>query len=113
MQGIKTHTPDFDIINEIPVQTEAEALLGMENTLLSGQKLSVNIPGILISALIFLVILAWFEFVQTAFYSYMNPEIISQEIPAATKFWTAILFTFLVAMLLSLVYYYCYFNKDC
>lgn len=78
------NSPDIDLDRDIiNPEIEAEIALGMQATEMSSDKrFRVNISTILISALIFLAILAWFDFMQTAFFVWLSPdntqEIISQ-----------------------------------
>ena len=108
-RGILTHVPDFDSAFDSALgvsEIENEIALGTETSIMSSSGSNINVIAILISALIFLAILSWFDFIQVAFYSYMNPEIMKEELPASTKFWLAVLITFLVGMMIILIYYH-------
>jgi Na+/H+ antiporter NhaC len=65
-----------------------------------------NIATIMISAFIFLAILAWFDFMQTAFYVWLSPEVTDQLVAPSVKLWYAILITFMVIILVYLIHYY-------
>lgn len=112
LHNVKTlqniNSPDFDLERDIiPEEIESETVLGMEATELSSDKrFRVNISTILISAFIFLAILAWFDFIQTAFYLYFVPQAENDLIPASVKFWYAILVTIIILILIVLIYYH-------
>jgi len=97
-------TPDFDLERDL---LNEEELLGMGvGELAAERSFRVNIATIIISALIFLAILEWFEFMQTAFVAWIFPPSIEETIPATAKLWYAILVTILVLMLLYLIFYH-------
>ena len=102
------NTPDIDLERDIiEPQVEAEIALGMEATELSSDKrFRVNISTILISALIFLAILSWFDFMQSAFYSWFLPETQIDLVPPSVKLWYAIFTTIIIFILIILVYYH-------
>jgi hypothetical protein len=102
------NNPDFDLDRDIiNPEFEAEIALGMEaSELSSDRKFIVNISTILISALIFLAILAWFDFIQTAFFVWLSPDNTQEIISPAIKFWYAILATIISLLLVILIYYY-------
>jgi hypothetical protein len=101
------NTPDIDLEQDVlEPEIEAEIALGMEATEISSDKFRVNISTILISALIFLVILAWFDFIQTAFYLWLIPQAQTDLIPASVKLWYAILKTVIIFILIILIYYH-------
>lgn len=112
LHNVKTlqnvNSPDFDLERDIiPEEIDAETILGIEATELSSNKrFRVNISTILISALIFLAVLAWFDFIQTAFYLYLLPDAENDLIPASVKFWYAILITIIILILVVLIYYH-------
>lgn len=116
MVNLKTNVPDINLERDlVSPELEEEILLGMEAAELASQKrkrphkFRINLATILISAFIFLAILAWFEFIQTAFYEYLYPSASSEEIvPSYVKFWYCLLISGLVIVLVLLVYYYCY-----
>ncbi len=104
------NSPDFDLDRDIiSTEVDAETVLGIEAGELGSSrndKFMVNISTILISAFIFLAILAWFDFIQTAFYLYVVPEAENDLIPPSAKLWYAILITIIVLAILILIYYY-------
>lgn len=86
---------------------DADILLGMETTEVSKDtKFGINISTILISAVLFLVVLAWFDFMQSAFVSWMSPESEVDAIPSQVKLAYAIGITIFVAMIVILYYYH-------
>lgn len=100
------NTPDIDLERDL---IDGETLLGMQSTEMSADKRSiVNISTILISALIFLVVLAWFDLIQTAFFDVLVPES-SDPIPAQVKLWYAIFITLFVFILVVLIFHH---NRD-
>jgi len=102
-----TSGPDIDLERDI---IEIEELLGMEATEISSEKrdsrMVVNLSTIIISALIFLTILSWFDLMQTVFYVWTYPQFISETVPPDVKFWYAILVTSIVLILVVLIYYH-------
>lgn len=107
---MNTNSPDFDLERDIMGPDEDEIVLGMAATELSSRpenkKFQINIFTITISALIFLAILAWFDFIQTAFYSWMVPNTTNDLIPASVKLWYALLLTIVIIILVWLIYYH-------
>ena len=103
-----TNTPDVDLERDIiGPEVDGEIVLGMESTELnSDRRFRINISTIMISAFIFLAILAWFDFIQTTFYIWLAPESTVDLIPASIKLWYAIAVTVLVIILIFLIYYY-------
>ena len=102
------NSPDIDLDRDlVEPNIEAEVALGMENSELStDNRFRVNISTILISALIFLSILAWFDFIQTAFYLWLLPQAQTDLIPASVKLWYAIMITIVIMIMIFLVYYH-------
>lgn len=94
------NTPDFE------TGVESDITLGMENSLLTTKRFTVSIPSVAISAFIFLLILAWFDFMQSAFYDWSDPQ--SQEglVSSSSKLWYAILVSIVVIILILLIKYY-------
>lgn len=69
----------------------------------------VNIATIIISGLLFLFILAWFDFIQSAFYAWCNPDLDVanfSSVPLTTKFWYALIATVLIFAIIALILYY-------
>ena len=130
----QTNTPDINLERDVipivnPNPTISQVILGMENAELEEEKLAkkgfgarseqagesnefsddrfkINVSTILISALLFLLVLAWFDFIQSAFYSWLSPEFMFEDIPPAIKLWYAIMATVFILILVYLVYYY-------
>jgi hypothetical protein len=102
------NTPDVDLDRDLT----AEALgaeLGREAAERSQDKgvaFRVNLATIAISAFVFLIILAWFDFIQTAFFVYLDPDSEESMIPSPVKLWYACLLTGLCSILVILIMYY-------
>ena len=105
-----TSSPDINLERDLVIiGEESEALLGMgvgELEIDENTKFRFNIATIMISAFIFLAILAWFDFMQTAFYVWLSPEVTDQLVAPSVKLWYAILITFMVIILVYLIHYY-------
>lgn len=103
-----TNTPDINLERDIIApELEEEIILGMETAKLNvDKKYMVNISTIIISALLFLMILAWFDFIQTTFFVWLAPQVEAEFVPPSVKFWYAILITIVVLILVVLIYYY-------
>lgn len=101
---LSTNAPDFDLDRDI---IEPETILGIEagSMAVREKKFKVNISTILISALLFLMILAWFDFMQTTFFSWLSPDT-QFDVASNIKFWYAILITVFILSLVILIYYY-------
>lgn len=100
-----TNFPDFDLERDLLL--EEEELLGIATAELAAERsFRINIATIIISALIFLVILAWFDFIQTAFYAWTFPASIEQTIPADVKLWYALVITIVIIILVYLILYH-------
>ena len=95
------NTPDFDLERDLIIEEE---LLGMEVGGL--QNYRVNVGTIVISALIFLAILAWFDFAQTTFYYVIYPAASIDNIPSWVKLWYAIFITIVIIFLVYLTLYH-------
>ena len=93
-----TNMPDFDL------EVEGEELLGMEVATVTG--LRINMAGIIVSAVVFLAILAWFDFMQTAVFVWLSPDTTQDIIQPPVKLWYAALVTIFVAAIVILVYYH-------
>lgn len=103
--GIMTNVPDFDAgIDAAGIEAE-EIALGAEAASLSSKK-HIHIIPIIVSAFVFLIILSWFDFIQTTFYEYMDQQKMKEEISSVVKFWTAVMLTFIIGIMLLLIYYY-------
>ncbi|CAH6419646.1 Hypothetical protein HVR_LOCUS720 [uncultured virus] len=103
-----TNSPDINLERDIiEPGLESEIALGMEVSEISrDNRFRINISTIIISALLFLMILAWFDFIQTSFYSWVLPESQVDIIPASAKFWYAIVITAFIIIMIILIYYY-------
>jgi hypothetical protein len=102
-----TNTPDINLERDIiGPEIEEEIALGMELAELSEKKFQINVATIIMSALLFLIVLAWFDFIQTVFYNYMYPPSVDDAIPSSVKLWYAIMATILIIMMVILLYYY-------
>jgi len=111
------NTPDIDLDRDV-IGSEAEVLLGMETAELETQngllekestdtRFRVNLSTIMISALLFLAVLAWFDFIQATFYNILEPQSYN-DITASTKLWYAIFVTIIIFILVVLIYYHAY-----
>lgn len=100
-----TDTPDINLERDLVPE---EVLLGMENTELASdnKKFKVNIVTIVISALIFLAILAWFDFAQTTFYVWIYPPSEVANIPSSAKLAYALGITMVILVIIALLIYY-------
>lgn len=101
-----TNTPDINLERDID-----EIALGMEVDQIrkpakkKSTKFQINISTIIISALLFLLVLSWFDFMQTTFFAALAPAsetLVSPEV----KFYYALLVTLVVIILCILIYYY-------
>jgi len=109
-----TNTPDIDLDRDL-IDPDLEILLGMETGELASEKQSgnrlvdkkfqVNITTIIISALIFLSILAWFDFIQSTIFNWLAPQN-DDPIPSSVKLWYAIFVTVFIIILIILIYYH-------
>lgn len=103
-----TSTPDVNLERDlIAPGLEEELVLGMETAEINADKrFVVNISTILISALLFLMILAWFDFIQTTFFTWLAPQNAEEFVPSSVKLWYALAVTIFVFILIVLIYYY-------
>lgn len=102
-----TNTPDINLERDvIGPEIEEEVALGMELGELSEKRFQINVATIIMSALLFLIVLAWFDFIQTVFYNYMYPPSVDDAIPSSVKLWYAIMVTILIITMVILIYYY-------
>lgn len=99
---LDTSTPDINLERDI---IDVEAVSGMAVSELSNGRFKINIATIIISALLFLMILAWFDFIQSAFYSYLLPDIQNDNIPPWGKFWYALFSTIFIILIIILIYF--------
>lgn len=100
-------TPDFDLDRDLIGPEAEETLLGLEATDRSSRsKFSVNIATILISALVFLAVLAWFDFIQTTFYNLVIPVEDRDPVASQARLWYALFITIIIYILVYLIYYH-------
>lgn len=104
------NTPDINLERDLIIpEMDAEIALGMQVSELGGatdKRFTVNIFTIVLSAIIFLIILAWFDFIQTAFYDYILPSVNFDTIPPSAKLWYAILLTIFGSSVCYIIFYY-------
>lgn len=99
-----TNTPDINLERDL---IQPEVGLGIQATELSTDiRFQINLSTILMSALIFLAILAWFDFIQTTFYTWLTPETQEGTTPPSVTLWYALLITGIVMILVVLIYYH-------
>lgn len=125
---INTNSPDFDLERDLEVfgaeigrqaiaeEIEAESVEtfeGSERKRLRGgrfvpkkRQFQINIYTIIVSAIIFLTILAWFDFAQTTFYEWVSPKSYDPTLPSSAKFYYAIAVTIFVTIACLLILYY-------
>lgn len=105
-----TSSPDINLERDLVItEGGSEALLGMqvgELEIDEDTRFRFNIATIIISALIFLAILAWFDFMQTTIYIWLSPQVTDQFVAPSVKLWYAFLITFVVIILVYLIRYY-------
>lgn len=101
-----TNAPDVTFDSDAS-EIEGAVLLGMETSEIDlERKIKIEVSTIFISALIFLAILAWFDFMQTTTFVWLSPQTQEDQVSPAVKFWYAILVTIVVIILVILIYYY-------
>lgn len=101
-----TDTPDINLERDLLPEEIALGLQTGENVVDANKKFKVNIVTIIISALIFLAILAWFDFAQTTFYACVYPPTQEDNIPAWAKLWYAVAITATILIIIGLLLYY-------
>ncbi len=101
-----TDTPDINLERDLLPEEIALGLQTGENVVDANKKFKVNIVTIIISALIFLAILAWFDFAQTTFYAWVYPPTQEDNIPAWAKLWYAVAITATILIIIGLLLYY-------
>lgn len=118
--SLQTNTPDINLERDVNLQN-GEILAGAGTAEISTgtlkktsqkqleessrNRFKVNVATILISALLFLMVLSWFTYLQAAFYSWKTPERVIDDIPPVDQFWYAVLSTVLVLCLVYIIYY--------
>lgn len=103
-----TNTPDINLERDlIAPGIEEELVLGMEAAEINAdRRFVVNISTIVISALLFLMILAWFSFIEAAFYLWLAPDSEDVIVNSSVKLWYAIFVTIVILILIVLIYYH-------
>lgn len=61
---------------------------------------NINYKSLLITGILFMLIVSWFDFVQTAFYSWYKPDVVAQDVGPAGVFWFCVLATLLGTLLI-------------
>ena len=101
--------PERNMINPPRLAIENSEIIGMENSNLNregyfvGESFKVSLATIIISGLVFLAILAWFDFIQSAFFIMINSQTQLDQ-PVQSKFWYAIFCTIIVVALVYAVF---------
>lgn len=117
--SLQTNTPDInlerDIILPTTISSETEAVVGGGVTTTTAvasakEQFKVNVTTILISALLFLMVLSWFAYLQAVFYSWTNPDKVVDNIPPTAQFWYATFSTVLILCLVYAIYYFSTFS---
>lgn len=101
-----TNTPDIDLERDVTTVTSAGGFLTEESALNNSKRFRFNLSTIIMSALIFLAILSWFDFMQTTFYTWLQPTTQEGYPTPANKFYYALLATGVVAVLCGLLIIY-------
>lgn len=101
-------TPDFNLQRDIIPLTAGEAYgsqISNDDLNKKQNQFMINIETIIISAIIFLAIFAWFDYIQTAFLFWLQPDLVNSEaITPASKYWYALFITVFVIFLVYLVH---------
>ena len=103
---LNTNSPDIDLDRDVVIMGMEGEMLAEEKSARHDRSIKINILTILISGILFLLILAWFDFLQTAFYAICNPELdpsVYTSVPLRTKFWYAIFATIFILSLVMLL----------
>lgn len=111
--SLQTNTPDINLERDIifPAETAAVAGGGATTTVTAmREQFKVNVTTILISALLFLMVLSWFAYLQAVFYSWTNPDKVVDNIPPTAQFWYATFSTVLILCLVYAIYYFSTFS---
>lgn len=96
-----TNSPDVDLDRDVII---GSALL--DEQVKNNKRFQFNVATIIMSALIFLAILAWFDFMQTTFYSWLAPDSQVGNPSPAIKLYYALLATGVVAACCLLIVIY-------
>lgn len=102
------NTPDFNLERDIlgGSVVETEELLGGAILNKNNNKFRINIITIIISAIIFICILIWFDFIQTAFFIWLDPTVESSLLPVKIKLFYALFSTLFILAIIVLIYYH-------
>jgi hypothetical protein len=84
-------------LSDLAVAEEA-AVLGVETTQTYGFR--INYKSLVITGIVFMLIVAWFDFVQTAFYFWYRPNIDPTDIGPAGVFWFCLFATILGGLII-------------
>lgn len=68
-------------------------------------KFGINLATMIVSAVVFLAILAWFDLFQTSVFLSFLPHL-DIDVPAHVKFWYAVIVTAFVCSIVGVVYIY-------
>ena len=101
-----TSGPDIDLDRDVLGAGVVSGVLDRKLDPDDKEHFRFNIATIIMSTLIFLAILAWFDFMQTAFYEWLQPETQVDSPSPASKFYYALLATAVVAVLCALILMY-------
>lgn len=100
-------TPDFDLDRDLIGPEQEEVILGMKTGKISSKKkYSINLATILVSALAFIAILAWFDFIQTTFYNFILPPDKQDPVASQARLWYALFISIIIFILVYLIYYH-------
>lgn len=108
-----TSGPDIDLDRTINYSAVVGAALTNEEELQQkragpkkGREFTINVSIIIMSTVVFLAILAWFDFMQTTFYTWLQPETQVDFPTPANKLYYALLSTGVVIVICCLVVLY-------
>lgn len=98
-----TNAPDIDLERDL---IGGMVVQGNAQDRKKDTQFRYNLATIVISAVLFLAILAWYDFIQTAFYTWLEPESQTDQPSFLNKFYYALLATgFSVAITLLIIFY--------
>ena len=84
---------------------EAEIFVGMGSVEVSNmRKYTLTIAMVIISAILFLVVLAWFDFAQTVYFTAVSPQTPYTGVPSNVKLGYAVIITVFSVITLALYY---------
>lgn len=102
LRGQDTLTPDINVERDV-----VEIALGAdvaEKSTSTQNRFQVNLATIFLSALIFIAILTWIDFIQAAFFLWSTG--LSDAVPPPVKFWYSIFITLFTLVICYFIYYY-------